>query len=149
MRKEKMRIGLWCCACGAHACGRKRGGWRKAKLAAKTVTVSGTVIEEDTNEPAFSASVVLLKTGRQHAGHRRKFDLDGKFSIKGVKPGKYIFRITSVGFKPYFKDLQVTSARTTVPMGIIKLQTNAAVLDAIEVTARQAQVEMKADTFCV
>ena len=29
---------------------------------AQKVTVSGTVIEEDTNEPAFSASAVLLKT---------------------------------------------------------------------------------------
>lgn len=147
MRKERCVLALVLCLWGACLWAQNGAVGEKAKAGGKTVTVSGTVIEEDTNEPAFSASVVLLKPADSTLVTGASSDLDGKFSIKGVKPGKYIFRITSVGFKPYFKDLQVTSARTTVPMGIIKLQTNAAVLDAIEVTARQAQVEMKADTF--
>lgn len=147
MRKERCVLALVLCLWGACLWAQSGAVGEKAKAGGKTVTVSGTVIEEDTNEPAFSASVVLLKPADSTLVTGASSDLDGKFSIKGVKPGKYIFRITSVGFKPYFKDLQVTSARTTVPMGTIKLQTNAAVLDAIEVTARQAQVEMKADTF--
>lgn len=117
------------------------------KTAGKSVTVSGTVIEEDTNEPAFSASVVLLKPVDSTLVAGASSGLDGKFSIKSVKPGKYIFRITSVGFKPYYKDVQVAASKPSMAMGTILLETNAAVLDAIEVTARQAQVEMKADTF--
>ena len=117
-----------------------------ACLWAQKVTVSGTVMEEDTNEPAFSASVVLLRPDSTLVTGASS-NLDGKFSIPGVKPGKYIFRITSVGFKPYYKDLQLTASKPRMAMGTIKLQTNAAVLSAVEVTARQAQVEMKADTF--
>ena len=71
------------------------------KTAGKSVTVSGTVIEEDTNEPAFSASVVLLKPVDSTLVAGVSSGLDGKFSIKSVKPGKYIFRITSVGFKQH------------------------------------------------
>ena len=52
-----------------------------------------------------------------------------------------------MGFKPYYKDVQVAASKPSMAMGTILLETNAAVLDAIEVTARQAQVEMKADTF--
>ena len=117
-----------------------------ACLWAQKVTVSGTVMAEDTNEPAFSASVVLLRPDSTLVTGASS-NLDGKFSIPGVKPGKYIFRITSVGFKPYYKDLQLTASKPRMAMGTIKLQTNAAVLSAVEVTARQAQVEMKADTF--
>ena len=64
-----------------------------------------------------------------------------------MKPGKYIFRVTSVGFKPYYKDVVLVASKPSMAIGTIKLQTNAALLDAVEVTARQAQVEMKADTF--
>lgn len=114
---------------------------------AQKVTVSGTVIEEDTNEPAFSASAVLLKTTDSTLVTGASSNLEGKFSILGVKPGKYIFRVTSVGFKPYYKDVVLVASKPSMAIGTIKLQTNAALLDAVEVTARQAQVEMKADTF--
>ncbi len=41
----------------------------------------------------------------------------------------------------------LVASKPSMAIGTIKLQTNAALLDAVEVTARQAQVEMKADTF--
>jgi hypothetical protein len=53
--------------------------------------------------------------------------LEGKFSIPGVKPGKYIFRVTSVGFKPYYKDVVLVASKPSMAIGTIKLQTNAAI----------------------
>ena len=113
---------------------------------AQKVTVSGTVIEEDTDEPVYSASVVLLN-GDSTLVTGVSSKMDGKFSIPNVKPGKYIFRISFVGFKPYYKNLQLSSSQKNVALGTIKLATDAVLLQAAEVTARQAQVEMKADTF--
>ena len=115
-------------------------------LWAQKVTVSGTVIEEDTNEPVYSASVVLLKPDSTLVTGVSS-NMDGKFSIGNVTPGKYIFRITFVGFKPYYKNLQLRASQKNVPMGTIKLATDAVLMQTAEVTARQAQVEMKADTF--
>lgn len=110
------------------------------------VTVSGTILEEDTNEPVFSASVVLLDAdSAMVTGASSK--MDGTFSLPGVKAGKYLFRITYVGFKPYFKDLVLEKSQKNLSLGTIKLQTNDVVLKAAEVTARLSQVEMKADTF--
>ncbi|MCD8318525.1 MAG: TonB-dependent receptor [Paraprevotella sp.] len=117
-----------------------------ACLWAQKVTVSGVVAEEDTNEPVFAASVVLLNADSTLVtGCSSK--MDGKFSIPAVKPGKYLFRITYVGFKPYYKNLQLTASHPSLAMGTVKLEANAVMLKAAEVTARQAQVEMKADTF--
>ena len=96
-------------------------------LWAQKVTVSGTVIEEDTDEPVFSASVVLLKPDSSLVTGVSS-DMNGKFAIRNVKPGKYIFRITFVGFKPYYKDLQLKASQKDVPMGTIKLATNAVLL---------------------
>lgn len=113
---------------------------------AQKVTVSGTVIEEETNEPVFAASVVLLKTDSTMACGVSS-NMEGKFSLPAVKAGKYILRITYVGFKNYYKDLQLSSSQKTVALGTVKLQANSILLKAAEVTARAAQVEMKEDTF--
>ena len=133
MRKKRCVLTFMLCLLGA--C-----------LWAQKVTVAGTVIEEDTNEPVFSASVVLLKPDSTLATGVSS-DMNGKFSIANVNPGKYIFRITFVGFKPYYKDLQLKASQKHVAMGTIKLATDAVLMQTAEVTARQAQVEMKADTF--
>ena len=133
MRKKRCVLTFMLCLLGA--C-----------LWAQKVTVAGTVVEEDTNEPVFSASVVLLKPDSTLATGVSS-DMNGKFSIANVNPGKYIFRITFVGFKPYYKDLQLKASQKHVAMGTIKLATDAVLMQTAEVTARQAQVEMKADTF--
>ena len=113
---------------------------------AQKITVSGTVFEEDTQEPVFSASVVLLdKDSAMVTGASSK--MDGTFTLPAVKPGKYLFRITYVGFKTYLKNLELTKSEKKVDLGSIMLQTNDIVLKGAEITARQAQVEMKADTF--
>lgn len=113
---------------------------------AQKVTVSGTVWEEETNEPVLSASVVLLNTDSTMAcGVSSK--ANGAFSLPAVKAGKYILRITYIGFKPYYKNLQLEAERKQLALGTIKLQTDAILMKGAEVTARAAQVEMKADTF--
>lgn len=115
-------------------------------LWAQKITVSGTVVEEETNEPVFAASVVLLNPDSTMAcGISSK--MDGKFTLPAVKAGKYIFRITYVGFKTYFKNVQLSADQKALSMGTVKLQPNSIVLKAAEVTARAAQVEMKEDTF--
>ncbi len=113
---------------------------------AQSLTVSGTVIEEETNEPVYAASVVLLNSDSTLVTGVSS-STTGKFAIRNVKPGKYIFRISFVGLKTYYKDLQLSTSQRTVDMGTIKLATNAMLLKAADVTARLPQVEMKADTF--
>lgn len=117
-----------------------------SNLWAQKITVSGTIVEEENNEPVFSASVVLLKTDSTMATGVSS-NMEGKFSLPAVKAGKYILRVTYVGFKTYYKNLQLSSSQKNMALGTIKLQPNAIVLKAAEVTARAAQVEMKADTF--
>lgn len=115
-------------------------------LWAQKITVSGTVVEEETSEPVFSASVVLLNPDSTMACGASS-NMEGRFTLPAVKAGKYIFRITYVGFKTYFKNVQLSSSQKSLSMGTVKLQPDAILLKAAEVTARAAQVEMKEDTF--
>lgn len=113
---------------------------------AQKITVSGTVIDE-TNEPMPSATVVLLQPtdSAQVTGVTTKDD--GKFSLPKVKPGAYILRVSFVGYQTIYKDLTLTKQNQSVNLGALTLYDNARLLKEAEVTARAAQVEMKADTF--
>ena len=114
---------------------------------AQKVTVSGTVMDGSLSEPMPGASVVLLqpKDSAQAAGVST--DLEGKFKLPAVKAGNYILRISFIGFQTYFRNIALTKANKNVNLGNVTLQENSKLMKEAEVTAKLAQMEMKADTF--
>lgn len=115
---------------------------------AQKITVSGKVMDGAMEgEPLPLASVVLLhsKDSTQAAGIQSGDD--GSFKLPSVKSGSYILRITYVGYQTLFRDMTLEKNPKQVDIGTLVLKEDAKVMDAAEVTARAAQVEMKADTF--
>lgn len=113
---------------------------------AQKISVSGRVLDGETQETVAAASVVLLKPDSTMAVGMSS-DIEGKFSLPGVKAGKYILKVSYVGFRPVFKDMALTKGNRSVAVGDILLQPDAIVLKGADITARAAKVEMKADTF--
>ncbi|MBQ8865386.1 MAG: TonB-dependent receptor [Bacteroidaceae bacterium] len=99
------------------------------------------------NEPMAGASVVLLqpKDSAQSAGIST--DLEGRFKLPAVKAGNYIMRISYMGFQTYYRNIVLPKNNKSINLGTITLQENSKIMKEAEVTARVAQVEMKADTF--
>lgn len=114
---------------------------------AQKVTVSGVVMDGSLNEPMTGASVVLLqpKDSAQSAGIST--DLEGRFKLPAVKAGNYIMRISYMGFQTYYRNIVLPKNNKSINLGTITLQENSKIMKEAEVTARVAQVEMKADTF--
>lgn len=113
---------------------------------AQKVTVSGVVTDGDTDETMPSATVVLLKTDSTQVTGVTS-DLKGAFTLPAVKAGSYILKVSFVGYKPLTRNLQLSKEQKKVNVGTLVLQADAVFLKGAEVTARVAQVEMKADTF--
>ena len=116
-------------------------------VVAQKVTVSGTVLDGGLGEPLPGASVVLLqpKDSAQAAGVSS--DLEGKFKLPAVKAGNYILRISYIGFQTYYRNIALTKANKAVNLGEVSLEENSKLMKEAEVTAKLAQMEMKADTF--
>ena len=114
---------------------------------AQKVTVSGLVQDGTLNEPLPGAAVVLLqpKDSAQAAGISS--DLEGKFKLPSVKAGNYILRISYMGFQTYYRNIVLSKQNKSLNLGSVTLQEDSKLLKEAEVTARVAQVEMKADTF--
>ena len=107
--------------------------------------VTGTVVEDDSQEPVPQTTVKLLNTDSVLVKGALT-DLDGHFSVKAPSAGKFILQITCVGFKPYTKRLTI-SADKNVPLGTIVLKPDAIMLKGATVTGQAAKVTLKADTF--
>ena len=114
---------------------------------AQKVTLSGFVVDGTMNEPMPGASVVLLqpKDSVQAAGVSS--DLEGKFKLPSVKAGNYILRISFMGFQTYYRNITLPKGNKSINLGEITLQEDSKLMKEAEVTAKLAQVEMKADTF--
>ena len=114
---------------------------------AQKITVSGLVMDGDANEPLMGASVVLLapKDSSQVAGVAT--NLEGKFTLPAVKQGSYILRVSYMGFVSQFKNLTLQKDNKTMDAGTITMHEDSKLMKEAEVTAKLAQMEMKADTF--
>ncbi len=106
-------------------------------------TVSGTVIEQDTEEAVIQATAAVLKGQKIVAN--AVTNTNGGFSIRVPSDGTYDLRITYVGFKTYTKKIKIEGKN--IPLGTIKLESDAIMLKGATVTGHAAKVVLKADTF--
>ena len=114
-----------------------------AAMAQRNVT--GTVIENDSQDPIPQTTVKLLKTDSTLVKGALT-DLSGNFSVKTPSNGQYIVQVTCVGFKPYTKRVTVSGDKD-VALGTIAMKPEAIMLKGATVTGHAAKVTLKADTF--
>lgn len=105
--------------------------------------LTGIVKDGEMNDVLPGATVVLLnpKDSTQITGAAT--GQNGKFTLASKK-GKYIMKVSYVGYRSVFQDIEVTKS---ADLGTITLYDDAKLMKEAEVTAQLAQVEMKADTF--
>ena len=112
----------------------------------KRVTVSGVVIDKDDKSPVPSASVQLLSLPDSSMVAGKATGLDGDFSLS-VRPGKYVLKISFVGYLTYTKQFQLSGAKPTLNVGKVELAPDAILLAEAVVTAEAAQVTVSGDTL--
>ena len=108
-------------------------------------TVAGTVLDGDDNSPVMQATVQVLSPKDSSMVKGNVTDLDGRFSI-GVRPGKYLLKVSYIGYTPYFQDIELTRGKR-LNVGNIKLSTDAIMLAEAVVVAQAPEVTAAEDTL--
>ena len=108
-------------------------------------TISGSVIEQDSQEAVIQATVALLKSDSAMVTNAVT-DMNGHFRLTAPKDDNYIVRITYVGFKTYKKSITVAGGKS-VNLGTIKMAPDAIMLKGVTATAHLAKVQSKGDTL--
>ncbi|MBR1596992.1 MAG: TonB-dependent receptor [Phocaeicola sp.] len=112
----------------------------------RQVTVVGKVVEKETNEPIVQATVQLLSLPDSTMVNGNVTNLDGNFSVH-AKPGKYVMKISYVGYISQFKTYQLNLNRPQVSAGTIVLEPDAILLKEAVVTAEASMVSASNDTL--
>ena len=107
-------------------------------------TITGTVVEGDTQESVIQATVSLLKADSTKVTNAVT-NMNGQFSLTAPADGKYIVRVTYVGYKSLAKN--VTMAGKPVNMGKLTINPDAVMLKGATVTSHLAKVQSKGDTL--
>lgn len=113
----------------------------------KSITVSGRIIEAETKEPAIQANVQLLQLPDSTYIAGIASSTNGYFTLPKVRPGKYVLKVTYIGFKTKMLPLQLSASRTERNVGTMELETDAVLLAEAVVTAEAPQVQVKEDTL--
>lgn len=107
--------------------------------------IRGTVVDRDTQEPMMQTTVQLLKTDSTYVGGAIT-DEKGLFRITAPADGKYLLKISNVGYQTTVKRVEISHAKD-LDMGKIVVGADAVMLKGAVVTAQAQKVVLKEDTF--
>ena len=110
----------------------------------QTSTITGTVLDESTNEAIELASVRILNARDSSYVNGTVTDSLGKFRIT-LNSARYIAQISFMGYKDKFVSLN--SQRGNVAMGNITLSDDGVLLGEAVVTGRIVEMQVKGDTL--
>ena len=113
----------------------------------KIVTVSGRVIEAGTKEPVELAAVQLLSLPDSAQVAGMTTSTQGYFSLSKQKPGKYLLKVSFIGYVTKIIPVQLTANVPAKNMGNIELATDAVMLQEAVVVAEAPQVTVVEDTL--
>lgn len=112
----------------------------------KRITVTGTVIDGDDKSPIGQATVQLLSLPDSAMVVGNVTNNNGVFSIS-ARPGKYVLRISFVGYLTQDKSIQLTANKPNVNIGTVTLPTDAIMLGEAVIVAEAPQVTISEDTI--
>ena len=112
---------------------------------AQSRRISGTLIDKDTKEGVMQATVQLLKSDSTFVNGAISDD-QGKFSVTAPQNGRYLLKITSIGYKTLVRDISITGDKN-VALGNITFSADAVMLKEATVTGQASKVTVRKDTF--
>lgn len=107
--------------------------------------ITGTLIDHDSSEGIPMVTIQLLKTDSAFVTGTVSSD-NGQFSVQAPKDGRYLLKLSSVGYKTVVKNVQIAGGKD-VALGKTTMSADAIMLKGAEITARAVKVTVKEDTF--
>lgn len=108
----------------------------------QSITLTGTVLDQDTGSPLEYATIVLQKAEDPSSITGGITDIDGKFEV-AASPGVYNIRFEFISYKTY--SLENQRLFQSKDFGTIRLSINVAELEAVEVVGERTTVEVRLD----
>ena len=111
---------------------------------AQNKKISGTIVDKDSKEEMMQVTVQLLKADSTFVVGAVS-NAEGIFSLTAPKNGKYLLKLTSVGYLPLVQAVEVSKS-ANVDLGTVEMRPDAVMLDEARITANAVKMVIKGDT---
>lgn len=112
---------------------------------AQTRTITGALVDKDSSEPIPMVTVQLLSTDSTFLTGSLSDD-NGAFQLKAPKDGKFLLRLSSVGYTTIIRNVEVKDS-ADVSLGKVSMAPDAIMLKGADVTGQAVKVVVREDTF--
>jgi len=109
--------------------------------------VSGKVIDGTNAEPVAFATVALIKKSDNQIAKAIQTDIQGSFKLDNVAYGRYLLRITFVGYATIIKDsIAVNANHKTISFGVLKMHAGkSSLLNEVSVRSKKSSIQLGID----
>ena len=107
--------------------------------------ITGTVTDHDSKEALEQVTIQLLKTDSSYVAGTLTNE-KGEFALTTPAKGKYMLRLSSVGYKTVIRHISVDEGKPLV-VGNVAMTADAVMLKGAAVTGQARKVVVKEDTF--
>ena len=107
--------------------------------------ITGTLVEQQSGENMVQSTVQLLKIDSTYISGTVS-NTSGVFSLRAPSNGKFILKITNIGFTTVYRNINISN-NSNVALGKIKMHEDAVMLKGATVTGQAFKVVLKEDTF--
>jgi outer membrane receptor protein involved in Fe transport len=110
-----------------------------------TITITGQIIDQETKETLPFVSVSVNDEATNEIVTGTITDDNGRFEIKDLATGKYIVKITYLGFETVERKIASGGLNPIFDLGKIELKSSAEALDEVTIQAKRATVNSALD----
>ena len=114
-------------------------------LAQVSGTIQGIIIEDETNDPLPFVTVALTPEGSNAPTAGCSTGEEGTFRLNNVKAGKYTITISFVGYLDESRNISITSGKSNINLGTIRLKSDRKLLKEVVVTEQRSQMSFEID----
>ncbi len=112
----------------------------------KGLGVTGIVIDSDSKQHIEYANIVILKADDSTQVNGGITNSEGEFRITGIRPGKYIAKVSFIGFEAkYISDINLSRTNRIMDLGEIFIKPALYQLDDAKVFANKTPIEYRID----
>ena len=113
-------------------------------------TLTGKVIDSETGEALIASTVRIMSTDTTRLVAGNATTKDGTFTVKSVKDGNYIMKVSYVGYNDFYRAITVNrkaNNKGNQAIGTIMMTQSSIQLSQAVVTGELKEMEMKDDTL--
>lgn len=111
---------------------------------AQEYTVKGVVIDSIQKTGLPGSNIVILQRTDSTVVTGNVSNLTGAYIISNVKPGKYLIKISYLGYETYFRKFRIVES--DMNLGVTKLKPSQENLEVVTIDAMQERGTQKGDT---